>query len=141
MLGSLHSDSNHQMDNTCTQPLASSTCCASAYPLSHSLLLHASSAIKHPSTSTAICKVSSFILHADFQAYSASPVPSVNSFFSFQMVALNFECILRMLKDGGTIPRDTLCSQDGINLGDIHFCPMLHTLHMHFSRCPAHPPL
>ena len=35
-----------------------------------------------------------------------------------------------MLKDGGTIPQDTLHSQDGINLGDIHFCPMLHTLHM-----------
>ena len=35
-----------------------------------------------------------------------------------------------MLKDGGTIPRDTICSQDGINLGDIRFCPMLCTLHM-----------
>ena len=44
------------------------------------------------------------------------------------MVALNFERILVMLKDGGTIPRDTLCSQDGIKLGDIHFCPMLCTL-------------
>ena len=32
-----------------------------------------------------------------------------------------------MLKDGGTIPRDTLHSQDGINLGDICFCPMMHT--------------
>ena len=35
-----------------------------------------------------------------------------------------------MLKDGGSIPRDTLQSQDGINLGDIHFCPLLCTLHM-----------
>ena len=35
-----------------------------------------------------------------------------------------------MLKDGGTIPRGTLCSQHGINLGDIHFCPILCTLHM-----------
>ena len=35
-----------------------------------------------------------------------------------------------MLKDGGTIPRDTLRSQNGINLGDIHFCPMLCTLCM-----------
>ena len=35
-----------------------------------------------------------------------------------------------MLKDGGTIPRDTLRSQDRINLGDICFCPMLPTLHM-----------
>ena len=46
------------------------------------------------------------------------------------MAALNFECILVMLKDGGTIPQDTLHSQDGINLGDIHFCPMMHILHM-----------
>ena len=35
-----------------------------------------------------------------------------------------------MLKDGGSIPRDTLQSQDRINLGDIHFCPLLHTLCM-----------
>ena len=35
-----------------------------------------------------------------------------------------------MLKDGGTIPRDTLHSQDGINLGDIRFCSMMCTLHM-----------
>ena len=62
----------------------------------------------------------------DFQAYSTSLNPSVNSFFLFQMVALNFGCILMMLKDGGTIPQYTLCSQDGINLGDIHFCPMMH---------------
>ena len=27
-----------------------------------------------------------------------------NSFFSFQMAVLNFECIFMMLKDGGTIP-------------------------------------
>ena len=46
------------------------------------------------------------------------------------MAALNFEHILMMLKDGGTLPRSTLCCQDGINLGDIHFCPILHTLHM-----------
>ena len=46
------------------------------------------------------------------------------------MVALNFKCILVMLKGRGTILQSTLCSQDGINLGDIHFCPILHTLHM-----------
>ena len=46
------------------------------------------------------------------------------------MVALNFECILLMLKDGGSIPQDTLQSQDGINLGDICFCPLLCTLCM-----------
>ena len=46
------------------------------------------------------------------------------------MVALNFEHILLMLKDGGSIPQDTLQSQDGINLGDICFCPLICTLHM-----------
>ena len=46
------------------------------------------------------------------------------------MAALNFKRILVMLKDGGTIPQDTLQSQDGINLGDIHFCPLLCTLCM-----------
>ena len=35
-----------------------------------------------------------------------------------------------MLKDGGTIPWNTLHSQDGINLGDICFCPIMHTPHM-----------
>ena len=35
-----------------------------------------------------------------------------------------------MLKDGGTIPRSTLHCQDGINLGDIRFCPILRTLRM-----------
>ena len=34
-----------------------------------------------------------------------------------------------MLKDGGSILQDTLQSQDGINLGDICFCPLLRTLH------------
>ena len=85
---------------------------------------------KYPSTSTSICKVSSFILHADFQAYSASLNPGINSFFLFQMAALNFERILVMLKDGGTIPRNTLHNQDGINLGDIRFCPIMCTLCM-----------
>ena len=85
---------------------------------------------KYTSTSTSICKVSSFILHTDFQAYSASLNLGINSFFLFQMVALNFECILMMLKDRGTIPQNTLHSQDGINLGDICFCPIMCTLHM-----------
>ena len=35
-----------------------------------------------------------------------------------------------MLKDWGSIPRDTLQSQDGINLWDIHFCPLIRILHM-----------
>ena len=46
------------------------------------------------------------------------------------MAALNFQRILLMLKGGVSIPRDTLQSQDGINLGDICFCPMLCTLSM-----------
>ena len=85
---------------------------------------------KYRSASTSICKVSSFILHGDFQAYFTSLNLSVNSFFLFQMAALNFERILVMLKDGGTIPRNTLCSQDGINLGDTRFCPIMRTFHM-----------
>ena len=96
----------------------------------HPLLLRAPSTIQHPSASTSICKVSSFIFHAGCLAYSASLIPGVNSLFSFQMAALNFECILLMLKDGGSIPQDTLQSQDRINLGDIRFCPLLCTLCM-----------
>ena len=49
------------------------------------------------------------------------------------------EHILLMLKDGGSIPQDTLQSQDGINLGDIHFYPLLCTLHMqHLSLNGLH---
>ena len=69
-------------------------------------------------------------LHLSCRLYSTSLIPSVNSFFLFQMVALNFQHILLMLKDRGSIPQDTLQSQDGINLGDICFCPMLCTLSM-----------
>ena len=46
------------------------------------------------------------------------------------MVALNFDHILLMLKDVGSIPRHTLHSQDGLNLGDIHFCPLIRMLCM-----------
>ena len=35
-----------------------------------------------------------------------------------------------MLKDGDSISQDTLQSQDGVNQGDIHFCPLLCTLCM-----------
>ena len=48
----------------------------------------------------------------------------------FQMAALNFDCILLMLADQGSILQDTLQSQDGLNLGDIRFCPMRRTLCM-----------
>ena len=37
-----------------------------------------------------------------------------------------------MLKDPGSIPRETLHSQDGLNLGDIHFCPLRQTLRMQY---------
>ena len=95
----------------------------------YSLLLHVPSTIQHTSASTSICKVSSFIFCADCPAYSALLIPGVNLFL-FQMAALNFKHILLMLKDGGSIPRDTLQSQGGINLGDIRFCAMLCTLSM-----------
>ena len=50
--------------------------------------------------------------------------------FFFQMAALNFNRILLMLANQGSIPLDTLQNQDGLNLGDVHFCPMRRTLHM-----------
>ena len=46
------------------------------------------------------------------------------------MVVLNFNRILLMLADQGSIPWDTLQSQDGLNLGDVRFCPLRQTLHM-----------
>ena len=48
----------------------------------------------------------------------------------FQMAALNFNHILLKLADLGSIPWDTLQSQDRLNLGDIHFCPIQQTLRM-----------
>ena len=46
------------------------------------------------------------------------------------MATLNFDCILLMLVDQGSIPQDTLQSQDRLNLGDVHFCPIRQTFHM-----------
>ena len=46
------------------------------------------------------------------------------------MAALNFNWILLKLASKGSILRDTLHSQDGLNLGDICFCPIQHTLNM-----------
>ena len=41
----------------------------------------------------------------------------------------------------GSILQDTLHSQDGLNLGDIHFCPNMYALHAApLPRWPAHPP-
>ena len=77
-----------------------------------------------------ISKVSSFISQAGCPAHSMPLVPKVNSLFPFQMAALNFDCILLMLKDAGSISRDTIHSQDELNLGDIHFCPLRRTLCM-----------
>ena len=48
----------------------------------------------------------------------------------FQMATLNFNCILLKLADQGFILWDTLQSQDGLNLGDIHFQPIQRTLCM-----------
>ena len=102
-LGFLHSDSTHQRQHlhpttSSIQPLCQHV------PADALIAIACFISYKYPSASTSICKVSSFILHTDFQAYSASLNPSVNSFFLFQMAALNFEHILMMLKDGGTIP-------------------------------------
>ena len=46
------------------------------------------------------------------------------------MAALNFNWILLMLEDPGSIPRETLQSQDRLNLGDVRFCPIRQTLCM-----------
>ena len=35
-----------------------------------------------------------------------------------------------MLEDPGSIPQETLQSQDRLNLGDVHFCPIRRTLRM-----------
>ena len=51
------------------------------------------------------------------------------------MAALKFNHILLKLASKDSIPRDTLQSRDGLNLGDIHFCPIQCTLCMqHMSR-------
>ena len=46
------------------------------------------------------------------------------------MATLNFNRILLKLASKGSILRDTLHSQDGLNLGDIRFFPIQHTLNM-----------
>ena len=46
------------------------------------------------------------------------------------MVALNLDHIQLMLADQDSIPHDTLQSQNGLNLGDVHFCPIRQTLRM-----------
>ena len=47
-----------------------------------------------------------------------------------QMAALNFNHILLMLADQGSILQDALQSQDRLNLGNIRFCPIQQTLRM-----------
>ena len=46
------------------------------------------------------------------------------------MATLNFNWILLKLTSKGSILRDTLHSQDGLKLGDIHFCTIQHTRNM-----------
>ena len=43
---------------------------------------------------------------------------------------LNFDQILLRFKDAGSIPWETFHSQDGLNLGNVHFCPLRQMLHM-----------
>ena len=82
---------------------------------------------------------SSFVFEAGCPANSAPLIPEVTSLFPFQMAALNFGRIFLMLKNVGSIPRETLLSQDRLNLGDIHFCPLRQTLHMqHLSLDSLH---
>ena len=54
----------------------------------------------------------------------------ITLYLLFQMAVLNFDCILQMLENTGLIPHETLYSQDGLNFGDIHFCPAHWTLCM-----------
>ena len=134
---SLHSDSNHQTNNkNHTQPLissmstSSSTRCISMYLQSPGTRFHC---MLHQQYSTRCIHLhlqGKFLHSLGCLAHSAPLVPEVNTFFLFQMVALNFECILLMLKDVGSILQDTLQSQDGLNLGDICFCPLICTLCM-----------
>ena len=53
--------------------------------------------------STSTCKVSSFMSQADCPAHFAPLIPNINLFFPFEIAALNFEHILLMLKDVGSI--------------------------------------
>ena len=48
----------------------------------------------------------------------------------FRWQRLTSDWILLMLKDTGSILRETLHSQHGLNLGDVCFCPLRRTLHM-----------
>ena len=71
-----------------------------------------------------------FLLCILSHAYRAAYACNKFSHLFFQMAALNFNWILLKLTSKGSIPRDTLHSQDGLNLGDICFCPIQCTLSM-----------
>ena len=76
-------------------------------------------------------KVGFFFFNTDRPADSALLIPEITfCSFTFQMAVLNFDRILLMLKDPGSIPWETLHSQDGLNLGDVRFCPIRRTLCM-----------
>ena len=119
--GFLHSDSDQQKDNiNRTQPLASSAC-----------------SIKQHSTTHFICVLSSASkvrvhlssMHVDLHT-ALLTLAIIFLLFFFQMAAFNFDHILLMLAEQGSILWDTLQSQDGLNLGDICFCPIGQTLRM-----------
>ena len=114
-----HSLHLHATSNS-TQPLASSAC-----------------NIKQHSTTRFICVLSSASkvrvhlssMHIDLHT-ALLTLAIIFLLFFFQMAALNFDHILLMLAEQGSILWDTLQSQDGLNLGDVCFCPIRQTLRM-----------
>ena len=134
---SFHSGSDHQTNNSHTQPLpsstsiSSSTCCVSMYPQSPGTCFYC---MLHQlySTQRIHLHLQGKFLYIQGRLSGTFRIthPQCKLIFPFQMVALNFEHMLLMLKDGGCIPRDTLHSQDGINLGDICLCPLICMLCM-----------
>ena len=84
----------------------------------------------HVLSSTA-SKVSLYIFLQCILTHGYRAAYSCNNFLLFfQMATLNFNHILLMLADQGSIQWDTLQSQDRLNLENIHFCPIWQTLRM-----------
>ena len=57
-------------------------------------------------------------------------VLTINFSFVLSDGCTQLQWILLKLTSKGSIPRDTLHSQDGLNLGDICFSPIQHTINM-----------
>ena len=129
---SLHSDSNHQTNNNShTQPLASSMSISSSTHRSACTRFHY---VLHQlySTRHIHLHLQGKFLHLPGKLSSTFRIARSRCklIFPFQMAALNFKHILLMLNNRGSILQDTLQSQDGINLGDIRFCPLTGKLRM-----------